>query len=38
MESESQGSLALSLLKHVHGRAVFSRRVRVLAKSLASKR
>jgi SAM-dependent methyltransferase len=37
MENDSQGSLALSLLKRAHGRAVFSRRVRVLAESLAAK-
>jgi SAM-dependent methyltransferase len=37
MENDSQGSLALSLLKRVHGRAVFSRRVRVFAESLADK-
>src|SRR3979409_1261342 len=37
MENDSQGSLALSLLKRAHGRAVFSRRARVLAESLAKK-
>ena len=37
MENESQGSLALSLLKRAHGRAVFSRRVRVLSDYLAAK-
>jgi SAM-dependent methyltransferase len=37
MENDSQGSLALSLLKRAHGRAVFSRRARVLAESLAAR-
>jgi SAM-dependent methyltransferase len=37
MESDSQGSVALSLLKRAHGRAVFGRRVRVLAEFLAAK-
>jgi SAM-dependent methyltransferase len=34
---DSQGSLPLSLLKRAHGRAVFGRRVRVLADSLAAR-
>ena len=37
MEKDSQGSLALSALKRAHGRAVFGRRVRVLAQCLAPK-
>ena len=37
MDNESQGSLALSLLKRAHGRAVFSRRVRVLSDFVAAK-
>ncbi len=37
MEKDAQSSLALSLLKRAHGNAVFERRVRVLAESLASK-
>jgi SAM-dependent methyltransferase len=37
MANISQSSVALSLLKHAHGRAVFGRRVRVLAESLAAK-
>src|SRR5260370_32076828 len=37
MGNDSQGSLALSLLKRAHARAVFSRRVRVLSESLAAK-
>jgi SAM-dependent methyltransferase len=37
MADESQGSLALSVLKRAHGKAVFERRVRVLAESLAAR-
>jgi SAM-dependent methyltransferase len=37
MENDPQGSLALSVLKRAHGRAVFGRRVRVLSESLAQK-
>lgn len=37
MENDPQGSLALSLLKRAHGRAVFGRRVRVLSEFLADK-
>jgi SAM-dependent methyltransferase len=37
MENDPQGSLALSLLKRAHGRAVFGRRVRVLAEFLGDK-
>jgi len=37
MEKDAQSSLALSLLKRAHGNAVFERRVRVLAESLAAK-
>ncbi len=37
MDKESQSSLAFSLLKRAHGKAVFNRRVRVLAESLAAK-
>src|ERR1700682_1153403 len=35
MGNDSQGSLALSVLKRAHGRVVFGRRVRVLSKFLA---
>jgi len=37
MENDLQGSVALSLLKRAHGRAVFNRRVRILSDSLAGK-
>src|ERR1700674_3688744 len=37
MENDPQGSLALSVLKRAHGRAVFGRRVRVLSEFLAQK-
>jgi SAM-dependent methyltransferase len=37
MEKDAQCSLALSLLKRAHGKAVFARRARVLAESLAAK-
>ena len=37
MGNDSRGSLALSLLKRAHGRAVFSRRVQILSESLAAK-
>jgi SAM-dependent methyltransferase len=37
MENDSQGSLALSVLKRAHRRAVFGRRVHVLAELLAAK-
>lgn len=37
MENDSRGSLALSVLRRAHQRAVFDRRVRVLAKFLADK-
>jgi SAM-dependent methyltransferase len=37
MGKDAQSSLALSLLKRAHGNAVFERRVRVLAESLAAK-
>jgi SAM-dependent methyltransferase len=37
MENDPQGSLALSLLKRAHGRAVFGRRVRVLSDFLAAR-
>jgi SAM-dependent methyltransferase len=37
MEKDAQSSLALSLLKRAHGNAVFERRARVLAGSLAAK-
>jgi SAM-dependent methyltransferase len=37
VENKTQNSAALSLLKLAHGTAVFSRRVRVLAESLAAK-
>src|SRR6202163_3709456 len=37
MENDPQASLALSLLKRAHGRAVFGRRVRVLSEFLANK-
>lgn len=37
MKNDSQGSLALSLLKGAHERTVFERRVRVLAESLAAR-
>jgi ubiquinone/menaquinone biosynthesis C-methylase UbiE len=37
MTNELQGSLALRVVKRAHERAVFGRRVRVLAESLASK-
>jgi len=37
MTHESRGSLSLRILKRAHERAVFSRRVRVLAESLAAK-
>ena len=37
MADESQGSVALSLLKRAHRRAVFARRARVLAKCLAER-
>jgi SAM-dependent methyltransferase len=37
MTNASQESLGLSLLKRAHGRAVFGRRVHVLAKSLAAR-
>src|SRR5579863_847279 len=37
MGKNAQNSLALSLLKRAHGNAVFERRVRVLAESLAAK-
>ena len=37
MNDGTQDSMTLSLLKHAHHRAVFNRRVRVLAESLAAK-
>jgi SAM-dependent methyltransferase len=37
MGNDPQGSLALSLLKRAHGRAVFGRRVRVLSDFLAAR-
>ncbi len=37
MEDKAQNSAGLSLLKRAHGAAVFNRRVRVLANSLAAK-
>jgi SAM-dependent methyltransferase len=37
MGKDAQSSLAFSLLKRAHGNAVFERRVRVLAESLAAK-
>jgi SAM-dependent methyltransferase len=37
MKKDAQSSLALSLLKRAHGNAVFERRVRVLAESLAAR-
>jgi SAM-dependent methyltransferase len=37
MGNDTPGSLALSLLKRAHGRAVFGRRVRVLAELLAAR-
>src|ERR1019366_7291951 len=37
MKNDSQDSLALTFLRQVHGCAVFERRVRVLAESLAAK-
>jgi SAM-dependent methyltransferase len=37
LPKEEQGSIALSLVKHAHGRVVFGRRVRVLAEQLSTK-
>src|ERR1700674_2537105 len=37
MKNDPRGSLALSVLRRAHGRAVFGRRVRVLSKFLADK-